>query len=457
MSFPSIAASALNNHQQDQTLTTDHDKPISTHLLQIPSNATTLTSSKVEVSTSDSTYAMTQTSVTQGQNVDMEASTLPMAGDDLRAMEKHAEDLTLANLRHRGEVLEQRGYFSFRDLDMTPQRISMSRTSQSTWEGYPMALPAMQLRDDFPLGEQHVKSQQPEPEIRGHPQQLETSLQQTLLSLNAGPLEDLQQPRQQRNLSIQSILNKAEAADKETSSRQRSRKTNHPLISSDERLLYSANPLTASSTLFDQQKPPNMADRRILNPRSPSARAASTGRSGRASIGAQPLPFLSSSEQVHMVGPGPKASSKILQTPTSPDFHYQQQYTIPPTSSEASPAPFSIHEGGDRPTQSSHWASPFQAVIPAEAMKFQGASRVTEGPKRAARRRAQNAAASARFRQRGKENETQATTTITSLQQQVRDLQWRAQAAEKERDRYRLECDRLRDLLHSNPQMRHLA
>jgi hypothetical protein len=72
-------------------------------------------------------------------------------------------------------------------------------------------------------------------------------------------------------------------------------------------------------------------------------------------------------------------------------------------------------------------------------------------------KRARNAGASARFRQRRKEKEKEATTTIEKMQQQTRDLERRVRDVEEERDFYRGERDRFRDLMYRTPEMRHLA
>jgi hypothetical protein len=72
-------------------------------------------------------------------------------------------------------------------------------------------------------------------------------------------------------------------------------------------------------------------------------------------------------------------------------------------------------------------------------------------------KRARNAGASARFRQRRKEKEKEASTTIEKMQSQTRDLERRVREAEQERDFYRGERDRLRDVLYRTPETRHLA
>ena len=72
-------------------------------------------------------------------------------------------------------------------------------------------------------------------------------------------------------------------------------------------------------------------------------------------------------------------------------------------------------------------------------------------------KRARNAGASARFRQRRKEKEREANTTIEKMQHQTRELERRIREVEQERDFYRGERDRMRDVLTRTPEMRHLA
>lgn len=72
-------------------------------------------------------------------------------------------------------------------------------------------------------------------------------------------------------------------------------------------------------------------------------------------------------------------------------------------------------------------------------------------------KRARNAGASARFRQRRKEKEREASTTIEKMQHQTRDLERRIREVEQERDFYRNERDRIRDVLNRAPEMRNMA
>jgi len=72
-------------------------------------------------------------------------------------------------------------------------------------------------------------------------------------------------------------------------------------------------------------------------------------------------------------------------------------------------------------------------------------------------KRARNAGASARFRQRRKEKEKEASTTIEKMQQQTRELERKIMEVEQERDFYRGERDRFRDVVYRTPETRHLA
>ena len=72
-------------------------------------------------------------------------------------------------------------------------------------------------------------------------------------------------------------------------------------------------------------------------------------------------------------------------------------------------------------------------------------------------KRARNAGASARFRQRRKEKEKEASTNIEKLQQQNRELDRKMREIEQERDFYRADRDRLREVMFRTPGMREMA
>jgi hypothetical protein len=89
-----------------------------------------------------------------------------------------------------------------------------------------------------------------------------------------------------------------------------------------------------------------------------------------------------------------------------------------------------------------------QFYIPVD---IQAASRVAD------EKRARNAGASARFRERRKAKEQQASSNIQRLEQQSRDLERKLVAVEQERDFYRAERDRFRDMIYMNPATREQA
>jgi hypothetical protein len=72
-------------------------------------------------------------------------------------------------------------------------------------------------------------------------------------------------------------------------------------------------------------------------------------------------------------------------------------------------------------------------------------------------KRARNAGASARFRARRKEKEKEANNTIGSMQKDLKDRENALKQMETERDFYRTERDRFRDILYRNPATRDLA
>ncbi|KAH7321615.1 hypothetical protein BKA65DRAFT_408003, partial [Rhexocercosporidium sp. MPI-PUGE-AT-0058] len=372
------------------------------------------------------------------------------------------------------------------DQDPMSQRPSASRpASRSPPEGQRFVLPPVQLRDDLHQEGRQAERHQPESESRGFPQRLETSPRHGQTLQNNGGGEDWRGARQQRDLGVHSILNPSEPEAARDSSRRMSGATNDSPISAVGRTPYGASPSTAPSHTFPgQQMPQGMAPRRILTPRSPSARTISAGRGVPGTIDAQQSPFLPSRGRVYMAEPGPNSSSEIPPMPNPEQHQYQQQYGFPPaastpaiaprrssggtmqapgsrlsqsaspsisassnnpSSSQTSPASFLFHKSGTQPTSSYYSGPTFGTATQAGGgMQFQGPSGVPEG-------------ASARFRQRRKEKEREANTSIEKLQQQARDLERRVRDAEQDRDRYKHERDRLRDMVLRNPDMRHLA
>ncbi|OTB20266.1 hypothetical protein K445DRAFT_17551 [Daldinia sp. EC12] len=79
------------------------------------------------------------------------------------------------------------------------------------------------------------------------------------------------------------------------------------------------------------------------------------------------------------------------------------------------------------------------------------------GSKQADEKRQRNAGASARFRARKKDKEIQQGLRIQELESQNRELLKRQQETENERDRYRSDRDRLRDIVYRTPGISELA
>ncbi|KAH6715370.1 hypothetical protein BKA61DRAFT_352324 [Leptodontidium sp. MPI-SDFR-AT-0119] len=303
------------------------------------------------------------------------------------------------------------------------QRPSASRpASRSPPEDQRFVLPPVQLRDDLHQEGRQAERQQPEPESRGFPQRQETSPQHGQTSQNTGAGEEWRGARQQRDLGVHSILNPSEPEGAGNSSRRLSGATNESPISAAGRTPYGASPSTTPSHTFPgQQLPQGMAPRRILTPRSPSARAVSAGRGAPGTIDAQQSPFLPSRGRVYMAEPGPNASSEIPPMPNPGQQQYQQQYGFPPaastpaiaprrssggtmqapgrtrlsqsaspsisassnnpSSSQTSPASFLFHKGGTQPPSSYYSGSTFGTATQAGGgMQFQGPSGVPEGP-----------------------------------------------------------------------------
>lgn len=82
---------------------------------------------------------------------------------------------------------------------------------------------------------------------------------------------------------------------------------------------------------------------------------------------------------------------------------------------------------------------------------------VHQGSRLADEKRARNAGASARFRQRRKEKETEAKSSIEKLQARTMELEGKLREVGQERDFYRADRDRLRDVVFETPGLRHHA
>jgi len=123
-------------------------------------------------------------------------------------------------------------------------------------------------------------------------------------------------------------------------------------------------------------------------------------------------------------------------------------YSAPPSSASVGSSAGSSRQGSD-PTQ-------FLTITTSQGI-YNVPVDVHQASRLADEKRARNAGASARFRQRRKEKEKEASTTIEKMQQQTRDQERRIREIESEREFYRSERDRLRDVLYRTPGMREFA
>jgi hypothetical protein len=161
--------------------------------------------------------------------------------------------------------------------------------------------------------------------------------------------------------------------------------------------------------------------------------------------------------------PGSSFAATVNQTPDGGGMDGMQYQGTPegPYSVPASQTPggssslSSTNAGSSRQTSAS---DPIQVLtITTSQGQYQVPVDVHQASKLADEKRARNAGASARFRQRRKEKEKEASTSIEKLQTNTRDLERRLRETEQERDFYRGERDRFRDVVFRTPEMRHLA
>ncbi|EPE30174.1 hypothetical protein GLAREA_12897 [Glarea lozoyensis ATCC 20868] len=161
--------------------------------------------------------------------------------------------------------------------------------------------------------------------------------------------------------------------------------------------------------------------------------------------------------------PGSSFATSVNQTPGSGGIEGMQYQGTPegPYSAPASQTPGgssslnSNNAGSSRQTSAS---DPIQVLtITTSSGQYQVPVDVHQASKLADEKRARNAGASARFRQRRKEKEKDASISIEKLQTNTRELERRLRETEQERDFYRSERDRFRDVVFRTPDMRHLA
>lgn len=257
--------------------------------------------------------------------------------------------------------------------------------------------------------------------------------------------------------------------------------------------------------------------RRILTPRSP--RAASYG-SHRGTIDAQQTPFLggrtySVEPGVSDVPPLPTQAPSGLRYAPSPTIDHLRTHasmtslidTRPPSSTSPTPSltpsygsqtatttrgtteqgggPASYFPGqsfgAPRPGGSTPQSGPQGAEGPftsernflalqgaqtnirmmpltsADGAQFYVPVDVQAASKVADEKRARNAGASARFRERRKAKEKEASTAIQKLEQQNKELERRAKEFEDQMNRYKEERDRFKDIIQRTPTISHLA
>ncbi|TVY46475.1 hypothetical protein LOCC1_G003475 [Lachnellula occidentalis] len=133
-------------------------------------------------------------------------------------------------------------------------------------------------------------------------------------------------------------------------------------------------------------------------------------------------------------------------------------YTAPAPTSSQQEEGSSLHSSSAGSSRQASASDPIQVLtITTSSGQYQVPVDVRQASRLADEKRARNAGASARFRQRRKEKEKEASTSIEKLQQQNRDLERRVRESDQERDFYRGERDRFREVVFRNPDTRHLA
>ncbi|KAH8679655.1 hypothetical protein BGZ60DRAFT_369203, partial [Tricladium varicosporioides] len=403
----------------------------------------------------------------------------------------------------KGQCPGPRDHQGLGDQDSMSQRPPASRPgSHSPTDGQGTTLPSVQVRDDNQHAGGQVEGQRQRPESRGYQQQPQISPHTARVAPLPPAGDDWRSSTRPRDLGVHSILNPTEPDGGGSTARRASGSTMESPQSAAAPPQFGASPSRATPHTFLGQQPssttPPTAEgysagypqpRRILTPRSPS-RAISGGRGrARGSIDAHRSPFLPSRGRSYTVEAGapetppvpppqapnqqqygfpPSASTPSIDRRTSmPSMHAPpnaplSQSASPsisassqnPSSAQTSPASFLFHKGGHAPQTSSSYfpgstfGTAMQPTAPGggglQGMQYQGPSGEGQG-------------ASARFRQRRKEKEREASTNIEKLQQQTRDLERRVREVEQERDFYRGERDRFRDVLFRTPGMRDVA
>ncbi|RDW73493.1 hypothetical protein BP6252_07400 [Coleophoma cylindrospora] len=365
--------------------------------------------------------------------------------------------------------------------------------SRSSADGQRVTLPPVKLRDDLQQTGQPIdwRSEQRQDLRSGH---------HTLPSPQARA--PAQAVPTSRDLGVLSILNPAEpdSAGSGSSGRRPSAGSPQSSIHSSfgQGSQVGASP---SSTGPSQGYSGNSQDtlprgRRILTPRSPRTVSAGMGTI-TGTRDAQRSPFIGSRSRAFAAESGPTASSESAAMHTQQHQQQNQHYGFPPASTPLERRQSGAYSGSTQPphsqsvspsmSTSSHIPStqtspatyhpssglppPSQNYFPGSSLQQAGGMAFGGGPeglyhvpvdvhqasRLADEKRARNAGASARFRQRRKEKEREASSNIERLQQAQRDLERRVREVEQERDFYRNERDRFRDVVFRTPGLRDTA
>ena len=237
--------------------------------------------------------------------------------------------------------------------------------------------------------------------------------------------------------------------------------TTPPLSTSSQQQAHYGFPPTVTSSLAGRRTSGDTMQAPLTIPPSQSA-SPSISLSGPH----QPSGQTSSAGNVYVRGPLPPTTSaayypgssfaNIMPSGVGHQFHGEPAAPEGPYSSQASSQAPNPVASASRPSLSSS-----DAVSVLTISTAQGAIQVPidmhQASKLADEKRKRNAGASARFRQRRKDKEKEATTNIDKLNEQARDLERRVREVEQERDFYRSQRDRLRDIVYQTPEIRHHA
>ncbi|KAH9900605.1 hypothetical protein F4778DRAFT_151433 [Xylariomycetidae sp. FL2044] len=102
-------------------------------------------------------------------------------------------------------------------------------------------------------------------------------------------------------------------------------------------------------------------------------------------------------------------------------------------------------------------AQPMFGIMPSHGEQIVVQIDTQQASRQADEKRQRNAGASARFRARKKDREVQQTFNVNRLENEARDMEMRLQDLEHQRDHYRNDRDRLREIVHRTPGISELA